>query len=289
MRIGRRERCMPSAVSSPSKVGTCEMVEQGARVAVAGERRVTLLDRVPARQLRADGRDDALQRLEHLLRAGRRGQCIGGRSGDAGERVDLRESSGIHGQHSHTSRRERLCEPLFEQRQDLRPLIVDDREHRDVAQPGPVGAPRVLAEDTLERGADARDGAPRALVPRVGLDLHAGRAERLERVLEQEQLGRRIDAGAMPPAAVPGVPDLDAPVGRCDVEVARRAGGDASAEHREGQARPGGRFLERLPEPRRERRVAGDRPGEREDGGVGCRRSPGRGTSRPAEGGCTAW
>ena len=64
--------------------------------------------------------------------------------------------------------RERLGDPLLEQRLDARPVVVDDREHRDVAQPGPVGAPRVLAQDTLEgrrrrprsRAASARSARP---------------------------------------------------------------------------------------------------------------------------------
>ena len=127
------------------------------------------------------------------------------------------------------SRRASQASRSLEQRPDAWPVVVDDREHRDVAQPGPVGAPRVLAQDALERRAGAGDRAPRLLVARVGLELDARRAEHLEGVLEQQQLGGRVQAGAAPRRAVPGVPDLDAAVAGRDVEVARRAGDDAVA------------------------------------------------------------
>ncbi len=71
-------------------------------------------------------------------------------------------------------------------------------------RPGPSARRECLRRMPSKRRADAGDRAPRALVARVGLELHAGRAEDVEGVLEQQQLGGRVEARAAPGVAVPG-------------------------------------------------------------------------------------
>src|SRR5207248_4050960 len=57
----------------------------------------------------------------------------------------------------------------------------------------------------------------------VGLELHAGGAQLLEGVAEQEVLGLGVEAGPLPRLAQPGAADLQAAVPPTDVQV----GGDA--------------------------------------------------------------
>ncbi len=58
-----------------------------------------------------------------------------------------------------------------------------------------IGEHAVLAERAFVRGAERDQRAPRALVARVGLELDAAQAHRLERVTEQQQLALDVDAG----------------------------------------------------------------------------------------------
>ncbi len=245
------------------------MVEQRARVAVAGERRVT-----PARA--GPSASAARRRTGRCFAAPRAPAPRGPPGASASEAARAtRESASTSARAPESMGNIRTPRPRAPTRAAVRAAPGRCGHSSSMTEniatsrnPGPSARRECLRRIPSNVAADARDGAPRALVPRVGLDLHAGRAEHLERVPEQQQLGRRIDAGAMPAAAVPGVPDLDAPVGRCDVEVARRAGDDAPAEHREGQARPRGstprgpaRATSRASSRRRSARRAGRRRG----------------------------
>src|ERR671934_1015122 len=69
---------------------------------------------------------------------------------------------------------------LLQQLPDPRPVVVDDRVPGRIADR--VRQHHVLAEDPLEARADAEQRAAYAQVARVGLELDAHRAPRLERV-----------------------------------------------------------------------------------------------------------
>src|SRR5829696_4492978 len=103
-----------------------------------------------------------------------------------------------------------------------RPLAVDDAEVGGVAQPD-VGDDHVVPEHPLELGRDRRQGGPRALVAGIGLELDPDAAQRLESVLEHQQL--RLDVGAGPPGArlEPGPADLDGAILAAHVEIAAAA------------------------------------------------------------------
>ena len=86
-----------------------------------------------------------------------------------------------------------------------------------------VGHDHVVAEDTLERRADACQRVPRALVARVRLELDPIGVKRLEGVGQLEQLGLAVGAGPLEGRADPGPADLDAQVGHVDVNAGRHA------------------------------------------------------------------
>src|SRR2546421_11500828 len=118
-------------------------------------------------------------------------------------------------------RSQRSFQPLLERRSHLGPLVVD---HRVVG-----GVPRramlenhVLAQDSLERGAQRLQSPSRALVTRVGLELDPSTANPLKRVCQQKQLGLDVGAGSPNAASEPGPPDLDAKMLEPDLQEARR-------------------------------------------------------------------
>ena len=78
-------------------------------------------------------------------------------------------------------------QPRLERRLPRRPVTVDHREPRRVARAALHD--HVLAEDALEREAEARGGAARRLVQRVALPLVAAVAERLEGVARHQVHG----------------------------------------------------------------------------------------------------
>src|SRR4051812_1901958 len=154
-------------------------------------------------------------------------------------------------------------QPLLEPRPHRRPLVVDDRVVRAVARRA-AGQDHVLAEDALELGAQRDQGAARALVARVGLELHAAGAERLEGVAQQQQLGLRVDPRPPHGRRVPRVSDLEAQVRALECEEPRRAGDRPVRAHREGRLLSHPRRVGRLAEPRAEgggrRRRVGRQP-----------------------------
>jgi hypothetical protein len=91
----------------------------------------------------------------------------------------------------------------------------------------------VVAQDALERGADAQEGSPRAFVSGMGLELDPFGAERLEGVPQLEVLGLPVRATALEGRPDPGPTDLEPSVlggdrhepGTADGPVARRVDG----------------------------------------------------------------
>ncbi len=67
----------------------------------------------------------------------------------------------------------------------------------------------MVAKDALERRPDAEQGTARALVPGVGLELHALGVERLERVGQLEQLRLPVRAAALVRRPDPRPADLE--------------------------------------------------------------------------------
>src|SRR5687768_1354598 len=112
-------------------------------------------------------------------------------------------------------------------RPDGRPLLVGDAEPGRVPQ-APVGHEHVVAEDALERGADPGESAARALVERIGLELHAMAPERPERVRELEELRLVVDAAPLETRGDPGPADLEMPVDPVDRQEAGAADGRAA-------------------------------------------------------------
>src|SRR5205823_883225 len=92
----------------------------------------------------------------------------------------------------------------------------------------------VLAVDALEPSRECGQRAPRALVPRFGLELDAAAPERLEGVPEQKVLRLDVRASAPGGRIHPGGADLEPQVLRREAHVARRADGDAAGHDHEG-------------------------------------------------------
>src|SRR5688572_29406160 len=126
---------------------------------------------------------------------------------------------------------------LLQPRAHGRPLGREDRVEGGVAQRA-VRTVLAVAVHALEGRAEALDGRPRALVGGVGTDRDARGAELVERVPEQEELGLRVDERPPPCPAVPGGADLEAPVSRCDVEVAARSDRAPVLDEDDGEGQP---------------------------------------------------
>ena len=81
----------------------------------------------------------------------------------------------------------------------------------------------MLAKDALEPGPERQDGRPRALVPRVRLELDPHGAQLVEGVGQHELLRLDVDPGPPGRRCQPRPADLQAPVGRHDREIAGAA------------------------------------------------------------------
>src|ERR1043166_5934996 len=102
------------------------------------------------------------------------------------------------------------------------PLACEDAVHHAVMH-GPVAPREVMTDHTVLLGAKGFDRALGREIEVVGAEAHHLAAERLERVLEEQQLARGVDVAALPSSGVPGPADLDAIDLRNDVVVPRRA------------------------------------------------------------------
>src|SRR5262245_44181530 len=97
----------------------------------------------------------------------------------------------------------RLAELVAQVRPYRRPFARDDAVDARVAQRA-VACALVTAQDAVELGADALDGATARGVEEMCPELHGDAVERLEGMLEQHQLALRIEWRALHPLAIPG-------------------------------------------------------------------------------------
>src|SRR5438045_1921477 len=88
----------------------------------------------------------------------------------------------------------------------FRPFADGHAVHHRVAQ-GAVAAHGVMAQDAVLPRAEPLDRALAREVEIVGAPADELRAQRLERVRHEEQLGARLDVRALPALGVPGVAD----------------------------------------------------------------------------------
>ena len=80
-----------------------------------------------------------------------------------------------------------------------------------------------MADHTVLLGTKGFDRALGSEIEIVGTESDHLAAERIERVLEEQQLARGVDVAALPPSGVPGPADLDAIDLRNDIVIPRRA------------------------------------------------------------------
>jgi hypothetical protein len=120
--------------------------------------------------------------------------------------------------------RARAARHRLQPRAHGRPVVVDDAVVHAVALVR-VLREHVLAEHAFFRRADALDRTLGVRVPRVRLQFDAQTAERLERVTQEQVLALRVDRGALRARRQPRAADLEPPVTRADVKVARAAHG----------------------------------------------------------------
>src|SRR5689334_3510007 len=102
------------------------------------------------------------------------------------------------------------------------PLTLQDRIHHRITG-ATVAARLVMPEHAILLRAERFDGALRPEVEVVGAQADDGAAESFERVLEQDQLARRVDVRALAALRVPRPADLDAIDRGHDVVITRRA------------------------------------------------------------------
>src|SRR5262245_25423314 len=109
-----------------------------------------------------------------------------------------------------------------------------------------------MAVHSLEDRAETLHRGPGALVGGIGPESDPRCSQVVEGMAEQEKLGLRVHEGSPPWASVPRRTDLDASVGRRNVQVAARSNrSSVLGEHdREGQALARGSLDERSSHPR---------------------------------------
>src|SRR5262249_55471352 len=109
----------------------------------------------------------------------------------------------------------------------------------------------VLAEDALELRRERGQRSPRALVPRIRLELDPHTAEALEGMLQHEQLRLDVGAGAPGGAREPGPANLETGVLAAEGEVAATADRAAAlvVNRGEGDLQGGASAVERVLEP----------------------------------------
>jgi hypothetical protein len=122
----------------------------------------------------------------------------------------------------------------------------------------------VVAEDPLERGADADERRARRLVPRIGLELDPVGAKVPEGVAQLEELRLAVRAGSLERAPDPGPADLEPSMLGHDREEAGAPDRSprGQVDRRERQLGPGCRIGEGRLEPGAEPLAVG-RPGDR--------------------------
>src|SRR5450631_1278382 len=81
----------------------------------------------------------------------------------------------------------------------------------------------MIAQDPILFRAEPRDRGARGMIEPVRAKFDRDALQLLESVSEEQQLAFGVDGAALDTLGVPGVPDLETPVRRVDVEVTRAA------------------------------------------------------------------
>src|SRR4051812_16067800 len=111
-------------------------------------------------------------------------------------------------------------EPQLEMLAHVPPLGREGAVNHRVAN-GPVATHAIVADDTVPLRADAFDRALRPDIEVVRAEPNDLASHRVEGVLQQEQLARRVHIAAPAALRIPRIADLDAVDGREYVVVAR--------------------------------------------------------------------
>jgi hypothetical protein len=101
-----------------------------------------------------------------------------------------------------------------------RPFLIDNAEINRMPN-APALRHHVLAKRALLHSSQPQNRAPRALVQRVCLQLHAVRPQRFERMPQHQVLRFGVDRSSLPQPANPRPADFDAPVQPVDVAKSR--------------------------------------------------------------------
>jgi len=105
-----------------------------------------------------------------------------------------------------------------------RPLLIDNAEVNRIPN-APALRHHVLAKRAFLDSPQPQNRAPRTLIQRIGLQFHAVRPQRFERMPQHQVLGFGIHRGALPRPANPRPADFHTPVQPVDVAVSRAPDG----------------------------------------------------------------
>ena len=162
-----------------------------------------VLDQAGARQkievIDAGRYDVMLQRVEQRQKLARADRQL--------RRFEMQEK--VDQQDRYRGRSSRNCQMP----PDRRPFAVDDAEYDGVALRA-VGQQLVVAQHAVLLGAEPLDRDPRSVIEPVRPKFHRDAAQHLERMRQQQQLAFGVDRRALRALRIPGVPDLEPPVGR---------------------------------------------------------------------------
>src|SRR3977135_3302488 len=103
----------------------------------------------------------------------------------------------------------------------VRPFRVYDAEIDSVPDAAACGD-HVIAEGSIFAGSDAQDRSPRALIERVGLQLHANALKCFEGMAQQQIFRFRVDGAALPLPRHPCPANLQAMMNAVNIAIAGR-------------------------------------------------------------------
>ena len=139
------------------------------------------------------------------------------------------------------------CQPLgSEIAAHRRPLAGDDRIDAGVAQIAVLAA-AVIAQNAVELGAEALDGAAAGAVEEMGAEFYGDAVQRLEGVGQQHALAFGVDGAALNAPPIPGGPDFDPTMGGVDVHIGGHAHRLAAGALDHGERQAGARGAQAEP------------------------------------------
>ncbi len=120
-----------------------------------------------------------------------------------------------------------------------RPFSRDNTVNTGIPE-GAIRRELMAAEDAVELCAQTLNRTPALMIKEVRSELDRDAIQRLERMIEQQQFGLRVEAGPLDALAIPGATDFQAPIDRINVQIVGHADGFSSRviDGREGQFAP---------------------------------------------------